>query len=233
MKKHICFVLLFFLIGMRTVHAARGERKALEVNPTYVAFKNEVETLRSFRYALQGARSTASFFLYLQMLGAGPKIIQAIKPMLDAQRAFWQDRENETKAEQAKEEQEKFIELVFSETYPPIVGGAIFGAVRSELYRRYIFSVINHVFTQYTTGYNFRKLPIDEAIMVMAAYKKNAFMMRKLKPFMHHFLEKQGVWEVLAQLYFRKDSWWRPMIADLYFASVTPQEVEKLKAMLE
>ena len=57
----------------------------------------------------------------------------------------------------------------------------------------------------YVPSYNpyaFLNLPIDEAIMVLAAYQKNTQLMRFLVPRVQSFLNRPGVWDALTHLYF-------------------------------
>lgn len=224
MEKKLWLLLILAFGNIPSLYAARGERKALEVSPYYLQLKSEVELLKSYWYAWEGTKNKVMASLVYRAWGAAPRIEENIESF----------QEN---LDKASNEQEMY--KVFRESWPSakyalsqsaltvLVVGTL-GAVWGERERRSILNHINRALVQNKTGYDFAKLPLDEAMVVLAAYKKDAYMMRKLKPFVRHFLEKPEVLQALAQLYFFKSSWWRRSTL-----GYSPENVEKLKAMLE
>lgn len=98
--------------------------------------------------------------------------------------------------------------------------GAVVGTTLAEAKRRYTIWYINDSLSYpFRTKYNFLTMPLDQAIMVYAAYQQNLSLMKKMKPQMEQFLEERGVWAALAELYFSQ----LPVSAN----------VEKLKKLLE
>lgn len=94
--------------------------------------------------------------------------------------------------------------------------GAAVGASISETKRRYTLWKINSALQKYTP-YTFGQLPLNESIMVLAAYQRNSALMKKIRPYIQPFLLRKGVWEVLAYL---------------YYSSATPEQVHSLKELV-
>ncbi len=71
------------------------------------------------------------------------------------------------------------------------VGGAVCGAAIAAVTRRYlVWNIINALKTY--TSYDFMTVPMNEAIMILGAYQKNADIMRKIYPLIPHFLNEKG-----------------------------------------
>lgn len=190
--------------------AAFGGMQAAELakDPRYAKIKHAVDLLRENIYApiaknaLSGAvlgASTASGGLML----AGPEKRAKVEEWY-LNREFYLPHENTDIAAYRI----------------GIVGGALAGAVagagKAELQRRYTIWRINTILR--TTAYDFMKLPINEAIMVYAAYKHDLPAMHTALPQVQRFLKKRNVWQALAQL---------------YFGASTPEHVSRLKEALE
>jgi hypothetical protein len=104
------------------------------------------------------------------------------------------------------------VDPQLAQTWPQIagaLGGSIVGAgvgagvsmVNALAKSTFMLWKINQVLHVYTS-YTFKNLPIDPAVMVLAAYRKNIKLMQYVAPQVQSFLNEQGVWEALAHLYF-------------------------------
>ncbi len=192
MKKQIyCLFLLFLIFGLNAQGAAM---QALETDPAYMKATENVVLLReNFGYAHQGAEQGAQ---YVSRAGAA---------MIGGAIFFHKDK--------------MAAYAPYSVLVPYVASaglGAALGASINAGKRKYTLWKINNALSH--TRYNFMTMPMNEAIMVYAAYQKKLPLIKKMKSPMHDFLNEKGIWEALTQL---------------YFGIATPENREKLKVALE
>ncbi len=229
-KQHYSIIFLSFMIGM-TVYGVPKRKLSLETYPEYIRLKKEVENLKSFRYAWHGVKTVVIPLVGTQLVVIAPQLWPVAESgwlFMNKKIDFMNEKEDEAKkikltheleaADNAyREEINKAVPLLTNHIRVGLLGATL-GAAGGEAYRRYRVGKINRALAYYKTGYTFMKLPIDEAIMVLAAYQKQIYIIRKLQPFMAHFINQSGVWEALTHL---------------YFGVVTPENIVKLKEYME
>lgn len=207
MKKQL-LVLLSFFITISTYAQSHN----LEQDPDYLRAKDEVLLLRKRfghigRGALRGAQWGAAFGA---LAGAkhGYKDAMEFVQALEAQGINFQRNQ---------------MVLLTLGMYTPVYAatlagmGAVSGAMMYMTYREGVLLAINQALVLNHTKYNFMTMSLSEAIMTYAAFKENISLMRKMKPHVDQFLNKEEVLKALTQL---------------YFGAETPENVKKLKGML-
>lgn len=205
MKKQFYSVLLL-MAGFGGIHAAE-----LAKDPGYTKIQREVDLVRESRFIYGHAAKSAARGA---TVGAGT--VGAGLLLVGPER-------REKVAALASSFDEGYISpanIDITAYRVGILGGALAGAVagagKTEIQRRYTIWRINAALN--TTAYDFMALPTNEAVMVMAAYKRNLPVMHTVMPYVAKFLKKRGVWHALAQL---------------YFGASTAEHVNRLKEALE
>jgi len=85
------------------------------------------------------------------------------------------------------------------------LGGAVAGAIWSIPYtatmqwwqRRKVSRIVNE-----HTGFNFKTIPMRQALVFVAAYKRNVPLLQKLITEQSGFVLQSGVWKALTELFF-------------------------------
>ncbi len=211
MKKQVWYGVLVTLVIVSNGIYAHKDEDSLKTDPAYIKATDTVRLLKeSFVAAQRGAKRGARIGA-----GAGALIGIVTTPSV-RERAF--QKLQETKGPKAKKPSllRAAVASVTVHAGGYAAGGAVVGAAISETKRRYTLWNINSALQAHEVD-NFMKLSLNESVMVVAAYQKDLSLMEKVKPHVHHFFHKAGVWQALAQL---------------YFGVARPDTVEKLKEII-
>ncbi len=84
-----------------------------------------------------------------------------------------------------------------------IIGAAVAVALKAGL-RQWQLKKINGILQDRTDVSDFKALSHEQAMLIVAAYKRNVPMMKRLIMNMPAFVNQRGVWQALAELFYNK-----------------------------